>query len=173
MREQGRTILNNNVAIKAGLVIFLFVDCITTSFNDFIIHERNHFDNTTLYQGPVVQAERADAAFDFEESDGLIKYFGWKIGDFHDCFAGTEPFRQGSKDQSFNVGVADQVLFFKFLVIFDVIVREEEFENILWLGVGNRTLLNQLITALRVGISDIARDSKDIFALFECVSGSV
>ena len=38
----------------------------------------------------MVEAEGAEAAFDFEEGDGLVEYFGRELGFFHDFFAGAE-----------------------------------------------------------------------------------
>ena len=43
-----------------------------------------------LNKAPGVHPERTDATFDFEESGGLVEYFGWEVSFGHDFFAGAE-----------------------------------------------------------------------------------
>ena len=62
----------------------------------------------------MIHAKGAEATFDFEEGGGLVEYFGWEVSFCHNLFAGTEAFGQGGEDESFGIGVADEVLFLEF-----------------------------------------------------------
>ena len=103
----------------------------------------------------------------------MVKDLGREMGSAHDVFAGAEAGGDGLENFGFYVGIAKKFGLAKLLVFFDVVYGEELAEDVVWLGVGESTLLDELIAALRVWISNIAGDGKDGFALINGVSGGI
>ena len=60
-------------------------------------------------EAPGVQAEGAEATFDFEESGGLVEYLGWEVGDLHDLIAGADAGGDGLENLSLDIGVTKEV----------------------------------------------------------------
>ena len=69
---------------------------------------------------PGVLAEGTEASFDLKEGDGLVEHLGWKMGDSHDIFTFSVAIGNGLKNDSFNIGITDEVGLFKLLLFFEV-----------------------------------------------------
>lgn len=62
-----------------------------------------------LDETPVIHAEGAEVAFDFEEGGSLVEHFWWEVGDLHDLLARAGASVNGLEDFGFDIGVADEV----------------------------------------------------------------
>ena len=111
--------------------------------------------------------------FDFEEGGGLVEDLWWKVGEAHDLVASTSALADSLEDFGLGIGVAEEALLLELLVVLDIILGEEFVENVGWLGVGDGTLLDEFIAALRIGVGDVAGDGEDGLALSEGMSGSI
>lgn len=107
----------------------------------------------------------AEAGFDFEESDGFVKYLWGEVGDLHDLLAGASAGSDSLEDFGLDVGVAEEALLSEFSMLFGIIFGEELAKDVARLGIGESTLSDELVAPLRIGVSNVARDGVNVLTL--------
>ena len=83
----------------------------------------------------------------------------------HDVFAAVTARGKSEQDRRFGIGVAKEGSLSAFARFFSKIIREKQAQNIVRLGIGVGALTDELVTPLRIRISNVAWHSKNVFAL--------